>query len=119
MFKVIKDNKIIGISKERPNSAFLSSYMAIVEDTEHSVSDYEQYQGVYLLITDVPTPTKEEQSEKRKQAYILEKDPITCHIQSLKDEEQTPEIREEIETLKQERAEKVQEIKERYPYPEE
>lgn len=64
-----------------------------------------------------PAPTKEEQSEKRASAYQQEVDPITCHIQRLQDEEQTPEIEQEIEVLKQERSEKVEEIKERYPYP--
>lgn len=64
-----------------------------------------------------PVPTKEEQSEKRASAYQLEVDPITCHIQRLQDEEQTPEIEQEIADLKQERSDKVEEIKERYPYP--
>lgn len=63
-----------------------------------------------------PIPTKEEQSEKRRMAYIAEKDPITCHIQSLRDEEQTPEIEEEINQLIAERAEVVTSIKERFPY---
>jgi len=64
-----------------------------------------------------PAPTKEEQSEKRANAYKSEVDPITCHIQRLSDEEQTPEIEQEIAELKQERSAKVEEIKERYPYP--
>lgn len=64
-----------------------------------------------------PEPTKEEQSEKRAEAYREEVDPITCHIQRLEDEEQTPEIEQEIVDLKQERFEKVEEIKQRYPYP--
>ena len=66
-----------------------------------------------------PAPTHDEQSEKRAAAYQAEVDPITCHIQRLEDEEQTPEIEQEIADLKQERSEKVEEIKERYPYPEE
>lgn len=64
-----------------------------------------------------PAPTEEEQRANREHAYTLEVDPITCHINRLKDEEQTPEIEAEIESLKQERAEKVEEIKVRYPYP--
>ena len=66
-----------------------------------------------------PAPTYEEQKEARAIAYQQEVDPITCHIQRLEDEEQTPEIEQEIADLKQERSEKVEEIKERYPYPEE
>ena len=64
-----------------------------------------------------PAPTKEEQSERRAAAYQVEVDPITCHIQRLEDEEQTPEIEQEIADLKKERSEKVEEIKELYPYP--
>ena len=62
-------------------------------------------------------PTKEEQKQNRSFAYQQEVDPITCHIQRLGDEEQTPEIEQEIADLKVERTEKVEEIKERYPYP--
>lgn len=64
-----------------------------------------------------PAPTKEEQRQAREAAYTAEVDPITSHIQRLRDEEQTEEIIAEIAELLQERASKVQEIKERYPYP--
>ena len=85
--------------------------------------DVEQaYNGLWYVkgyAPEKPEPTKEEQSRKREEAYTLEVDPITCHINRLKDQEQTPEIIAEIEALKQERDEKVEEIKQRYPYPEE
>ena len=42
---------------------------------------------------------------------------ITSHIQRLRDKEQTEEITEEIAELMIERDIKVEEIKERYPYP--
>lgn len=64
-------------------------------------------------------PTKEEISALRDREYTLYVDKITCHINRLKDEEQTPEIIAEIEALKQERTAKVEEIKQKYPYPEE
>jgi len=83
--------------------------------------DVEQaYNGSWYLAGYCPepsAPTKEEQSEKRALAYQQEVDPITCHIQRLEDEEQTPEIEQEIADLKKERSEKVEEIKEKYPYP--
>lgn len=63
-----------------------------------------------------PAPTKEEQSEKRATAYQQEVDPITSHIQRLRDKEQTPEIVAEIEQLIAERDAKVEEIRQRYPY---
>ena len=64
-----------------------------------------------------PAPTKEEQRQKRANAYQHEKDPITCQIESLRDEEQTPEIVAEIEELKQKRTQVVEDIHARYPYP--
>lgn len=66
-----------------------------------------------------PEPTKEEISETRRQLYIAEKDPITCQIQALRDEEQTEEIMEQIESLKEERARVVEKIKAENPYPQE
>lgn len=64
-----------------------------------------------------PEPTKEEQQKARAEAYRLEKDPITCQINSLRDEEQTEEVIAEIAALVEERKAKVAEIKARYPYP--
>lgn len=113
MFKVIKDNKIIGISKQEP--VLLDSY-DVEEDTEHVVDDYQQYNGEYLLKSDIPAPTMEEQKEKRAQAYLVEVDPITAHIQRLRDEAEPDEQR--IAELIEERAEKVAEIQAQFPYPE-
>ena len=62
-------------------------------------------------------PTKEEQEQNRSNAYQQEVDPITSHIQRLRDMEQTEEIIAEIEQLKLERDAKVEDIKARYPYP--
>lgn len=62
-------------------------------------------------------PTKEEQIAARQEAYKAEVDPVTCQIQRLGDEEQTPEVIAEIARLVEERKTKVAEIKARYPYP--
>lgn len=78
----------------------------------------ESYNGSWYLTGYAPKqPTQEEQRQKREDAYILEVDKITCHINRLKDEEQTEEVIAEIEQLKQERSAKIEEIKQRYPYP--
>lgn len=63
-----------------------------------------------------PLPTNEEQRQKREKAYVAETDPIQIHIDRLKDKEQTPEIVAEIQALRIERDEKIEAIKERYPY---
>ena len=64
-----------------------------------------------------PTPTNEEQKQNRANAYREEVDPITSHIQRLRDDEEPDE--EKIAELIAERNAKVEEIKERYPYYEE
>ena len=75
--------------------------------------------GKYQLVA-IPEPlppTKEEVSEIRRQLYIASADPITSHINRLRDEEQTDEVIAQIEALKIERAEIVARIKEENPYP--
>jgi hypothetical protein len=121
MYKAIKDNKIIAISDTYTEFPFMIKD-SVVEDTEHTVEDYDLYyyeedKAEYLLKSEIPAPTKEEQSKKREAAYVAETDPIQTHIDRLKDGEQTPEIIAEIEALRIERDEKIAAIKERYPYP--
>lgn len=60
-----------------------------------------------------PEPTDEEQKQKRAIAYQKEVDPITAHIQRLRDEEGEEE---KIKELVEQRKQKVEEIKGRYPY---
>ena len=62
-------------------------------------------------------PTKEEQEQNRAFAYQQEVDPITSHIQRLRDMEQTEEVIVKINQLIIERDTRVEEIKARYPYP--
>lgn len=114
MWKFIQDNKIKEVREEDTfNRAFYVG--EFVEDTEHTVSDYEQYNGEYLLKSDIPAPSMEEQKEKRAQAYLIEVDPITAHIQRERDEEEPDE--EKIAELIEERNQKVAEIQARFPYP--
>lgn len=61
-------------------------------------------------------PTDEEQCQARASAYRAEVDPITAHIQRLKDQYPIPDG--EIAELIAEREAKVEEIKKRYPYKE-
>ena len=65
-----------------------------------------------------PAPTYEEQKQARANAYREEVDPITAHIERLKDAEQTEETIEKIKELQKERDSLVEDIKKRYPYPE-
>lgn len=73
MYKVIKENKIIGISEVKP--VLLDEY-EVIEDTEHTCEDYEQYNGEYLLKEDIPAPTYEEIDQARieyRKAHIDDK----------------------------------------------
>lgn len=115
MFKAIKDDKIIAINEKGDFPCLV--FDEVIEDTEHIIEDYEHYQGEFLLKSDIPAPTKEEVAERRRSLYIEQKDPLTCQIQALKDEPQTEEILNEIESLQEERKRVVEKIKNENPYP--
>lgn len=117
MYKAIKDNKIIAIS-DTDSEFFCLVKDEVIEDTEHVEADYTMYGEEFILTIDVPAPTDEEQSKNRAAAYLVEVDPITSHINRLRDKEQTEEVVAEIAELIVERDEKVEEIKKRYPYSE-
>ncbi len=114
MYKAIKENKIIAINEKKYFPCLV--YDEIKEDVEHNIEDYAQYNDEFILKKDIPAPTEEEIKALRAEAYLIEVDPITAHIQRLRDEEQTEEVIAEIESLIEERALKVEEIKQRYPY---
>ena len=95
------------------NSAFYKSIGMSEMEVEQA---YDGSWYVKGFAPEKPKPTKEEQQKARENAYIAEVDPITCHINRLKDEEQTPEVIAEIASLVEERKAKVEEIKQRYPY---
>lgn len=77
--------------------------------------------GTFVIVNneviEKPAPTKEEVAEKRRSLYIMQKDPLTCQIQALRDEPQTEEILNEIESLQEERRRVVERIKNENPYP--
>ena len=88
----------------------------IVKNNHQSGYEIQETDDALLAIYNEPLPpTEEEQRENRARAYKEEVDPITSHIQRLRDEEGTEQ---EIAELINERALKVEEIKARYPYPE-
>ena len=96
------------------NSAFYQS-IGMTEMEVEQAYDGSWYVAGYAPAK--PEPTKEEQQKARENAYKAEVDPITCHIQRLGDEEQTAEVIAEIASLVEERKAKVEEIKQKYPYP--
>lgn len=112
MFKALKDNKIIAINDSGNFPCLV--YDLIEEDTEHTCSDYKHYDGEFTLHN--IEKDNEEAKQNRANAYAVEVDPITAHIQRLKDRDPVPQ--DEIDELITERDAKVEEIKARYPYQE-
>lgn len=76
MYKALKEGKIISISET--DSEFSCLVKDGVEgDPNHTVDDYEQYEGEYLLKRDVPVDYKNEQIRQQRQArYEVESDPL-------------------------------------------
>ena len=72
-----------------------------------------------LLVTQHSLLTHDEIKSLREDAYKVNSDPITAHIQVLRDEEQTDDVIAKIAALIEERKKIRLEIKERYPYPDE
>lgn len=115
MFKAIEDNKIIAINETGDFPCLV--FDEIIEDTEHTVEDYEHYKGEFLLKSDIPAPTREEIAKLREQAYIKEVD--TLHAQKMRKtvistwtEEDEANYIAEVKRLSED-------IANRYPYPEE
>lgn len=83
---------------------------------EYADEDIETaYNGDKYLKGYAPAIDNEYQSQMREKAYVAEVDPITAHIQRLRDDDpESPEIAELIAK----RTAKREEIKARYPYGE-
>ena len=115
MFKAIKDNKIIAINEtgEFPCMEIGSDIDEVIEDTEHQVSDYKHYDDEFTL-HDIEKDN-EEMKQARANAYASEVDPLMAEYNRKKtfnlfEEGEEKALLAEIEA-------KVEEIKQRYPYP--
>lgn len=97
-------------------SQYDNAYKFVSENKGTTIVDLGGGQYKIVAIPEPLPPTKEEQQKARAEAYRLEKDPITCQINSLRDEEQTAEIIAEIAQLVEKRKAKVEEIKQRFHY---
>lgn len=90
MYKAIKNKKIIAIS-DIDSKFFMMNLDSIEEDNNHNSNDYEQYNGEYILKSEIPQSKKEDDVRNIRNNY-LEKyvDPyqLTLRWNSLSDEEQ-------------------------------
>ena len=113
MFVAIKDNKIIAITEKKEFPCLVCD--KIEEDMQHTLEDYEQYNGEFILKEDVPVSYQNEQIRQQRQArYEQESDPIRLdYDEALAREEET------AEQLKQEWLASKDRIREELPYIEE
>lgn len=116
MFLGYQNDKIAFIANTREELENLPC--VTLDRIEETDKEYVLYKGEYVSEISLEQ-LKEDVRQVREQLYKEKVDPITAHINRLKDEEQTDEVIAEIELLKQERAEIVAKIKEENPYPEE
>ena len=110
-------NDIFGLEDWDLYRAFAIENGYEIHEISPAITEQGSIRQFQVVEKTIHIPTHEEQRQARAEAYRLEKDPITCQIDSLRDEEQTPEVIAEIEKLKQQRSDVVSEIQERYPYP--
>ena len=105
----LKDGKIVASAGYRFSETCVKAEKPVVRGYDS---------GMYYEddLPEKPVPTREEQMDRRERAYVAEVDPITAHIQRERDENE-PDAGK-IAALISERTEKVNAIKERYPYPE-
>lgn len=111
MFLGMQGDYICTVSEDRTEIENIQEIAGITEIRETN-EPVQRINGLFIVGTEnIINALK----QMRADAYLAEVDPITAHIQRLRDEE--PES-EKITELLAERSAKVAEIKERYPYPE-
>ena len=110
MFKAIKNNKIIAINDK--------DYFPLMdidfseEDTEHTIDDYEQYDGEYVLKQNVPVEYRNEQIRQQRQSrFAVEADPLKLDY-----DEAVARCEEQAEEKKQVWLNKKNQIREELPY---
>lgn len=115
MFIGYQNNAASFISETR---AELENLPCVTLDKIEEVEFAELFNGVIYTSKEELSQVKTKEIEAiRRELYIAEVDPITAHINRLRDEELTPEVAAEIAKLVEERRVKVAEIKANNPYP--
>ena len=110
MFKAIKDNKIIAINETGDFPCLVLD--EVIEDTEHTLDEYEQVDGEYLLTQDVPVEYQNEKiRQQRQQRYEQESDPLRLDY-----DEALARGEESAEQLKQDWLSSKDKIREELPY---
>ena len=70
MYKALKNNKIIAVNDSGKFPCLI--YDEVVEDSEHHVEDYQQYNGEYVL--DLPIEEKQARVREVRNQYLADTD---------------------------------------------
>ena len=70
MYKALKDNKIIAVNESGKFPCLI--YDEVVEDVEHHVEDYQQYNGEFVL--DLPIEEKQARVRVVRNQYLADTD---------------------------------------------
>lgn len=115
MFIGYQNNIASFVSETR---AELENLSCVTLDKIKEVEFAELFNGAIYLDKEELLQVKTKEIEAiRRDLYIAEVDPITAHINRLRDEEITQDVATEISRLIEERKQKVAEIKANNPYP--
>ena len=115
MFIGYQNNRACYMSETREE---LEKLPCVTLDKIEEVEFAELFNGAIYLDKEELLQVKTKEIEAiRRELYIAEVDPITAHINRLRDEELTQDVATEISRLVEERKQKVAEIKANNPYP--
>lgn len=115
MFIAYQNDKIAFVAETREE---LEAIPHVSFDKIEEVPFAEMFNGViYTSKEELLQAQTKAVEETRASLYAAQVDPITAHINRLRDEELTPEIAAEIAKLVEERKLLVEEIKANNPYP--
>lgn len=108
------------LKKQQESQAAQAQYLIVVDWLKDNKEYTMGQDKTYYKVVSVVKPTHDDISSRRENAYKLEVDGITSHIQRLRDTNpMTEEVEIEIANLIVERDKKVEDIKKRYPYEDE
>jgi formiminotetrahydrofolate cyclodeaminase len=114
MFIGYQNNIVTFIANTREE---LENIPCVSFDKIEEVAFAEMFNGViYTSEEELLQAQTKAVEETRAGLYAAKVDPITAHINRLRDEELTPEIAAEIAKLVEERKQLVEEIKAQHPY---
>ena len=109
MYKAIKDGKIIAIS-ETDSLFFCLVKDSVENDSEHTVQDYEQYKGAYLLKSEVPEDEKNKAKVLELKSYLSQTDYIACKLIEALDDTELQDLKEKYADVLKKRREARAEI---------